>query len=203
MKKVLGIGTVYLMATNLVGVLSSYLINVGIARHLGPALFGIFGVLMSLYQINRAFFQSGVPKAASKYLAENPEKAESVMKTSLQLQLAVAAVVSLVYIFFSNQISSILHDQTLQIFIVFIGFMVIPQALLFLFYDGYLNGQRLFKVTALHQIAYAVLRVILVFAFLFMGWKIMGALLGHLIASILALVLALFFVKMKKIKVAS
>ncbi len=202
MKKVLGVGTFYLMITNLAGVLSSYLINVGIARYLGPALFGIFGVLMSLYQLNRAFFQSGVPKAASKYLAENPEKADSVMKTSLQLQLTVAVAVSLVYIVFSNQISSILHDNTLREFIIFIGIMVIPQALLFLFYDGYLNGQRLFKATALHQIAYAVLRVILVFAFLLLGWKIFGALLGYLVSSILALILALCFVNMKKIKEA-
>ncbi len=190
-----GKGTVYLMAAALAGVLGSYAINVGLARMLGPALYGIFGVLMSLYQINRAFLQSGIPKATSKYLAESSQ--EGILRTSLWLQLGIAVLLASVYIIFPQAISSVLKDISLTPYLVVLGIIIIPYSLLFLYLDGYLNGLRMFKQQAVGTIILSVLRPLCTFLFVFMGMEIMGALLGYGVSIVLTLLLAVALFKVE------
>jgi O-antigen/teichoic acid export membrane protein len=198
MKKSMGVGTVWLMIASIAGVLSSYLIHVGLARHLGPALYGVFGVIMSLYQINRAFLHSGIPKATSKYLGESNKNNGAVLKTSIWLQGIVAVIFATFYILFSPTLAKLLRDPSLTGFIVLLGFMIIPFAFLFLYFDGYLNGLRRFKEEALGKILFAVLRVVMIFSFVFLGLQIFGALLGYFTAILLTLIISLFWFKLEK-----
>ena len=62
-------GMAYLMASEFSFILSNYLLHILVARSLGPVKYGIYGILMSLYLINRAFLNTGFPRAVSKVIA--------------------------------------------------------------------------------------------------------------------------------------
>jgi len=194
----LGIGTIYLMVASLASIFSNYLIHIGLARWLEPGIYGIFGVMNALFIINRGFLGSGIPKATAKYIAESRENAAAITWLSVKLQLFLAVILSSLFIIFSNKIAGSLKDESLSRNIILIGAMVIPLALLFLYFDGYLNGLRQFKSESLAKILYMFLRVVFVFLFVLLGLEIFGVLLGYFLAIIIALIISVakFRIKM-------
>lgn len=197
MKKVMGIGTAYLMAAELVFILSSYLIHIGIARYLGIELYGIFGVLMSLYLINRAFLNTGIPRAVSKFISESKHNLKSIFNTSFKLQLIFSLIFALLFIIFAKPIASILKDLSLTYYIMFLGVMIIPLSISVLYQDGYLNGLRSFKKQAILKIIDPILRLLLTFLFVFLGFKIFGVLFAYFITLIVVIIIARSFLRVK------
>ncbi len=186
----IGIGTIYLMVASVANLIANYLIHIGLARWLEPGIYGIFGVLISLFLINRGFLGSGIPKATAKYIAESRENTAAIAGLSTKLQLALAVALSVIFIVFADEIAGMLNDATLSNNIAFIGVMVIPLAMLFLYFDGYLNGLRQFKSEALAKILHLFLRVVFVFLFVMLGLEIFGVLLGYFLAIVIALIVS-------------
>ncbi len=203
MDKKLGVGTIYLIIASITGILTSYIMHIILARHLGPGPYGIFGVLMSLYQINRAFVQAGIPKATSKYLAEEGTNPWEIMKSSLILQIILSVVLTGVYLLLSSKIALLLHDPNLVNLIKIIGMMIIPISILFLYLDGYLNGLRKFRQEALIKILYSILKLILVLLFISFGLGILGALLGILTSIIISLIIVIILIKLNTFEAKS
>lgn len=191
----IGIGTIYLMIASLANVVSNSMVHIGLARFLDPETYGIFGVLISLFLINRGFLGSGIPKAAAKYISESRENTGIITRIAAQIQLILAVILTIVFIIFSDTIAGLLNDPTLSDYIKVIGLMVIPLALLFLYFDGYLNGLRQFKNEARAKILYAALRVIFVFLFVLLGFRIFGVLLGYFLAIVAALLISIALFK--------
>lgn len=189
-EKVMGTGTVYIMIAGLVFSVFNYAIHVGLARKFGPELYGIFGILMSLYLINTAFLSTGIPRALSKFVSETKEKTVSFLKTSVRLQLILALLIAFIYIIFAPVIGRILKDPSLIKYIAFIGIMTFPFSLIILYQNGYLNGMRLFKKQAIVIISHSILRVLFVFLLVLFGFKVFGALVGYFLASLAALLFA-------------
>ena len=98
MKQSVSSGTIYFMGSELAFMLSNYLIHIGLARYLGLEAYGVFGILISLYSINRAFLNTGLPRAVSKILSESPEKIGSIFKSAFKMQLMIAVTFALLYI---------------------------------------------------------------------------------------------------------
>lgn len=188
-------GTIWLMGSELAFIISNYFIHIGLARHLGPETYGTFGVLMSLYLINRAFLNTGLPRAVSKFLSEFPEKAGAILRTSFRVQLLIAVWFGLLYILFAPTIAQGLNDERLTLYIVFIGLMVIPMALLSLYTNGYLNGLRLFREQAYVKTIYPLLRVIFTLILVWLGWALWGALVGYFLAIIMGLLWCVYLLR--------
>ncbi|MDP3734751.1 MAG: flippase [Nanoarchaeota archaeon] len=203
MAKGLGVGTVYLIFANLIMLAANYSINVGSAYFLGPEAYGIFGLLMSIYLINRSFLNIGIPRSVSKFMAESEDKTALIYKKSLQLQLIISIAFGLIYILFSHFIAAILNDDSLQKYIIFLGIMVVPLAILALYNSGYFNGSKLFKQQALIKIIHEVLRVGGVFLFIILGFKIWGILVGYFIAIVLSVIVCHHFWKKNTIPESS
>lgn len=195
MTKGLGVGTAYLIFANLIMLAANYSINVGSAYFLGPEAYGIFGLLMSIYLINRSFLNIGIPRSVSKFMAESEDKTALIYRKSLKLQLIISIVFGLIYILFSHFIATILNDNSLQNYIIFLGIMVIPLAILAIYSGGYFNGSKLFKQQALVKIIHELLRVGCVFLFIIFGFKIWGILFGYFIAIVLSVVICHYFWK--------
>ncbi len=179
MKREMGIGTAFVMISSIINVALSYVINVSLARYLGAAMFGIIGVITSLYQINRAFLHSGIPKAISKYLPEQNSDEGAIMKSAAVLQLLVTIMMVLLYIVFSKQIAALLRDLSLRIYVFYLGIIVVPLSLFYFYVDGYLNGRRYFKQEAMAVILSSLLRLIFTFLFVFIGLEVFGVLWGY------------------------
>lgn len=188
-------GTIWLMGSEAAFMLSNYLIHIGLARHLGPEAYGVFGVLMSLYLINRAFLNTGFPRAVSKFLSEFPGRAGSIFKTAFRLQLSIAIIFALIYVLFAPLIARILKDTSLTYYIIFIGIMVIPLALLALYTSGYLNGLRMFREQAYVKAGYPLLRVIFTVILVWLGWALWGALVGYLLAMMVGLIGSIYLLR--------
>ena len=187
MKQSVSSGTVYFMGSEVAFMLSNYLIHLGLARYLGLEAYGVFGILMSLYLINRAFLNTGLPRAVSKFLSESPEKIGSIFKSAFKMQLMIAATFALLYILFAPFIANLLHDRSLTYYIMFLGVMVIPLALMSLHTNGYLNGLRMFREQAYVSTVYPVIRLVFTIILVLMGWAIWGALLGYFLSVLVGL----------------
>jgi stage V sporulation protein B len=199
MKKVMGVGTVYLMFAKVIFVIANYGVHIGLARYLGPESYGIFGILMSLYLINSVFLNNGIPKAVSKIMAESRKKAFALFRVAIKLQFILSLFFAIGFILFAPLIALILKDNSLIHYIMFLGIMVIPISITSLYTEGYFNGLRMFKHQALVQSTHSILRVILVFLFVFFGFKIWGALFGYFLSVTLSVVMCRLMVKKKDI----
>lgn len=199
MAKGLGVGTVYLTISNLILLIADYGISIGLAYFLGPETYGIFGILTSLYFLNRAFLNTGVPRSVSKFIAESEDNFAGIMKTSMKLQIMIAGIFGLCYVLLAPLIAFLLKDSSLQYYIMFLGLMVIPLAIFPLHTSGFLNGLRLFKLQSVIKLAYPLLRFFFVFLFVIIGLEIWGVLFGYFLALIFSIIISNYFLK-KKIK---
>lgn len=198
MKSTMGVGTIYLMGAELAFIFANYGVHIVLAKFLGVELYGVFGVLMSLYLINRAFLNAGVPRAVSKFLAEKVNS--GLIKKSIYLQLTLACLFALIYIVFSKQIAWLLKDASLVPYIIILGVIVIPLAFVSLYLSGFYNGLRLFKRQAAIKIIFSLLRFAFILLSVIIGFKIFGFLFSYLLATLITLWLCWKCTKFKTIK---
>jgi len=192
-------GTFYLMVAEALALVSNYGIHIILARLLGPSVYGIFGILLSLYLLTGAFLNTGFAVAVSKHMAEEQVDKAILFRKSMYLQLSMAVFFALLFVFFSSDIARILKDHSLTPYLIILGIMIIPLAVFSLFLSGYLNGLKRFAEQAVLKIIYTSTRGIFALILVFLGWKIMGVLVGYLIATLLAMVLSiLVFLKLAK-----
>lgn len=192
MKSSLSKGFVSMASTEVVVMFSNYFIHIFLARYLGTEAYGIFGVLMSLYLINRAFLNTGIPRTVTKFISESNVLTYSFYITVLKLQLALATLFTLFYLLLAPYIASLLHDSSLVSMIRFLGVMIIPLALLALYTSGYMNGLRVFREQAIISFSLPIFRLVFVFLFVFLGLGMFGALLGYFLSVVCCLIL--FFI---------
>ncbi len=198
MKQSLGKGTVYLMLAELVALVSSYALQVWIAHYLGAGAYGIFGVITSLYLINRAFLNTGIPQATSKFLAEAKENVSSILTASFRFQLWAGFFFALIYILFAKVIAYFLHDTTLTYYIMLLGVMVIPFSLLSLYSTGFMNGLHLFKEQARIKMIYPFLQTVFTFILILLGFEIWGVIIGYFLAILVGLYLSSRYIFVEK-----
>jgi len=192
MKSSLSKGFVSMASTEVVVMFSNYFIHIFLARYLGIEAYGIFGVLMSLYLINRAFLNTGIPRTVTKFISESNVLTHSFYVAVLKLQLFLATVVTVLYLLLAPYVASWLHDSSLVGMIRFVGLMIIPLALLALYTSGYMNGLRVFREQAIISFSLPIFRLVFVFLFVFLGLGLFGALLGYFLSVVCCLIL--FFI---------
>jgi len=200
MAKVMGIGTFYVIMAELALILSNYAIHIAIARFLGPEYYGSFGVLMSIYLISRAFLGTGIPRAVSKHVSESKLGISAIYKSAMKLQLVAALFFAFIFVLFSNKIALLLNDPSLSNYIVLLGVIVVPLSIISLYILGFLNGLRMFKKQAIINSIFLVLRTLLTFLFLFMGFKLWGVLFAYLLSILGGIYICTFVLRKIKTK---
>src|SRR3989344_1301492 len=203
MKQSMGAGTVYLMASEVPLLLVNYIIHIALARYLGVEAYGIFGVLMSLYLINRAFFGNGLPKAVSKLISGSKGDISRLYASSLKVQWYLTLCFALIYIVFAKGFAVLLHDPSLTYYIMLMGIISIPLSMVSLYSSGFLNGLRMYKEQAIIKTALPILRLGFVFLFLVLGFKLLGVLAGFLLSLIITFFICLRYTKKIKSSITS
>jgi len=187
-------GSLYLMSAQVAFLIAGYIIHAGLGRILGPATYGIFGVVLYLSMLTQDLVRNGVPQATSKFIAENPKRVGRITKTSLKLQLILSAGVFLFYFLSAGVIASLLGDTTLKPYIQLSAFLI-PASAFFSLYVNILNGLRKYGEQGYCNILYAVGKVFFVFVLVGIGLGVYGALLGYMVAPLLGIFFARHFVK--------
>ncbi len=191
----MGLGTVYAMLASLAFVISGYFTNVWLARYLGPEIFGLFGVLMSLYVINRALLNTGIPAATSKFIAGHKGMEAAIIRAGFKLQIFVSILFMVGYIVFSGVLASYLKDGSLRPYIIILGAIIVPLSILYFYFSGYLNGLRRFRQESITKMIFAVSRAVFILFFVFLGWGLLGAVLGFAASTLVTLFVGIWWFK--------
>ena len=196
MTKSIGVekGALYLMIVQVVFLASGYLIHAGLGRLLGPASYGIFGVVIYLVTLGLDFLRAGIPQAASKYIAEDNSKAEAIMNKTVKLQLIYALLVFSIYLLLADLFADLLGDPSLSVYIRCSAF-IIPAGAFFALYINFLNGLRWYNKQAQVMFFSIIAKVAGVFALVFLGYAIYGAIFGYLVEPLVGFALGWFFLK--------
>ncbi len=183
----MGRGTLYNMMARLSFLVSGYVIHIALARLLGPQLYGVVGIILSLITIARVFVMNGTRQAISKYTAEEEKLATSIRHKALQIQIAFSMIVFALVFTLAGPIAGVLRDPTLVPYIR-LSAPIIPIMAIFSVYQASFNGLRQFGRQAALMTFYSLTRITAVLAFVLLGWGVTGVILGFLIAPVAGVV---------------
>ena len=175
-------GTVYLMVAQGTFLVSSYIMHIVLGRYLGPAEYGLFGVVLYSAAMIRTLSESGLCRAVVRYISAEPERAEEIFRKGLMLQLILAALISLSFFLAAPVLARLLGDKNLiSLFrimtpiIIFSGiFMLIIQ---------YYNGLFRYASQSVWLAVYYLVRAGLVVSLTVVGLGVFGAVTGLVAAS--------------------
>ena len=177
-------GTAALMAAEAVFVLSGWAIHIGSKRILGLEAYGTLGILLGLLTHYRIFLATGVNRAVSRYIAEEPRRQGSIRRRAVLLQLGLGLGLGAAVWVVAPRLAEIWQSPGMTGYIRLTGFFL-PVFGLYSVFRGTLNGLRLFEKEALVSILYSLLKVALLFA-LIGAFGIWGAVAGYLGAIVAA-----------------
>jgi O-antigen/teichoic acid export membrane protein len=165
-------------------VVSSYAINVWLGRHLGPADYGVLGVVTSLMSALNVMQVSGVPQAMSKFIAEDAEHADEILRAGVKFQLLLSGLLIAVFVGLSPLLAVLFHEPALVRYILLTA-VVLPGYGLFTVYGGYYNGLHRFGRQARIAAAYAAAKFVLIIL-LAVKYGLAGALVGYALSPLFA-----------------
>lgn len=177
-------GAVSLVIAQAVVLVFGYATHLWIGRFLGPAPYGIYGVILSVQSIVGLLLTLGVPVAVSRYVARDERSAHSILLQGLRVQTVVAVVVSFLTLLASPIIARLLGDMTLVNYIRFSAVIILLQAyypVFAQFLSGLHHFNRQAALTALYAVAKLVGALTLVY-----WWQVYGAFAGFAIGGIVA-----------------
>jgi stage V sporulation protein B len=186
----MGRGTFHLMVAEGIFVLSGWAIHVGAGRILGESQYGIFVLLLSLLTHYRIFLATGVNRAVSKYVSEDPSRLRSVERGALKLQFTLGWALCGLVALLAPALSRLWQRPELTGYIRLTG-LFFPAFGLYSVYRGSLNGLKLFGREALVENVYSLLKAAGFFALIFLFRdRLAGAVVGYLVAIVGAIVMA-------------
>jgi O-antigen/teichoic acid export membrane protein len=164
-------------------VLAGYILNVVLARYLGPGAYGVYGVVISLLTIVNLMQTQGVPQALSRAIAGGSDEA-AAWRSALHVQGVASAGGFLLLALSAPILASVLDDERLLSGLL-IAALAVPSYAVFATLGGVLNGRRDFVRQARMNAVYALARVVCVLG-LALAFQFAGAIAGYAIAPLIA-----------------
>ncbi len=184
-----------IIISNLLG----YVFHIIVGRALGPADYGEFGALISLYLII-ALPASALSSAVTKYSAKYNAKKEFSKIGALRNSLGRKTLIFGIFLFFVIVVLSIPLSGYLKVSassIIIVGITLIFSLILPI-NRGVLQGMKKFKILSVNNILEAAFRLALAFVFIFLGFKANGAVLAYGLAYLLAFIFIFPYIKETK-----
>ena len=179
----MGRGTVVLLISHGVFLLSGCIIHFGLGRYLGPGDYGIFGVVLALMTTMNLVLTSGFPRGVAKYIAEDHRALPAIARKALVIQGAAALLAFGLYFGLSGVLANSLFGDPELTKYIRVSALVIPASAVYALYQGYLNGVRSFSRQAIASVLSSVAKVAAVFLLVWWGLSVSGAIFGYLIAA--------------------
>lgn len=186
-------GTLYLTIANLTFLLSGCIINIGLGRMMGPESYGIFAVIISIATMFNLIFTTGIPQAVSKYTSEDICHEKSVLKSGLILSIYLCIIFYVFMIFGSSEIASLLHDASLTPYIQIVSLMIVTYGPLYAII-AYFNGIQDYRNQSFLTILYNILKPVLIFTFVFLGFSLWGAVVGFVLSPLIPLIVGVMVI---------
>lgn len=184
-------GTLYLVVAQAVFLFVGYLVHVMLGRMLGPAAYGVFGVVLGIMNLATIIPSSGVPIAVSKFVGESEEKSGGIMREGLKLQLAICSIIFIIYFSSAAFVAATFSDPNFILYVRITSISIFLVGIGSLYYS-YLSGRRYFGK---QSFVYAVSSVIGLLAILLvaLGFGVIGAIFSYVLSYLTLLILAFWF----------
>jgi len=176
-----------LTVANGVGAVLSFVQGILIARWLGPELYGVAALVMSVPSLVYTFFDARSAEASVKFLSEfdargEREQALAMCKVGYAVDFAIAGLALLVILLLSPWAAKMVvkHPEMTGLIVLY-GSAFLPRALIGTSY-AVLATLGHFLTIALIDTLTSVLRFGLVIVLVVLGWKVSGVVWGNAIA---------------------
>ena len=177
-------GAISLSIAQAIVLLLGYVTHLWIGRVLGPAPYGIYGIVLSVQTILGLFITLGVPAAVSRFIAQHEEHSQAILSQTIKVQAAIATIIALITLLLAPLLSYILGDWSLVPYLAFVAPIIFCQAL-YPIYTQFLSGLHRFHKQAALTTIYAVAKLAGAIGFIYL-FHLYGALFGFALGGIVA-----------------
>ena len=163
-------------------VASSFVASAILTRALGPANFGVYGVVISQLMWLEMLMNAGVPSATAQLMADNRHEQAAVESSARALLVCWSLVLLAICWVAAPWVADLMRipDGTV---LLRIALLDLPFMAIFVSYDGALNGRRLFSALAAVQVAYGAIKLAGILLLLVLGISVQGALVAYVVAT--------------------
>jgi O-antigen/teichoic acid export membrane protein len=194
-----GAGVVF--AGMLVGSVLRYVLQIIVARNLGPGLFGLFVLGLTLFKILGMLSELGLPNGLVRFIAiysglKDSPRLKGIIKLSLRSSFLAALVIGFATFLLSRFLAEQIFKEPGLIPVLKLVALLIPFSTLTTMLVFTLQGFKVlqFKI-AVREIFEPLFRLVFVLLALMVGWKLLGIFLVYLAASVLACWLGFYFLR--------
>lgn len=180
--RIAGRGTIYITAAKIWFMVSGYGIAITLAHLLTDENYGIYRVVINTVSIINAVIVTGTYQTVSKYVSQQPEKADSIKWKALKLQIYVGGAATAGFFLLAPVVASLLHDPRLT------GYLRLASLITFAYsfysvYTGYFNGKKDFGIQAGLDITYSTLKLVFIVLLAWLGFGVNGSVGGFALAA--------------------
>ena len=162
---------------------SAYVVSAMLSRTLGPAAYGVYGVVVSQLAWLDIVVHAGVPAATAKLVAGGSRDPGDVERSARALLIAVSAFLFLFGWFLAPAIASLMRIQGGET-LFRIAIFDVPLVAIYASYEGILYGHRRFGLLASVMIVHGLARIAAVSAFTGIGMSVERALMAVVVSSL-------------------
>ena len=182
----------WVFAGSMVVLLLHFLQKPIMARYLGPDGLGLFSMVTMIAGIIALIAGVGINGAVVKYVAmykDDKRKLNAVFSSAFITVAIFGVVASVVLFVFSDKLAGIFDMPSLSYLLKIYAF-VLPFSLTYGIILGLFNGLREMKYYSLFNTLNGIMIFLFIVTFLFLGFGVVGAIIGDMLALIVVLIIA-------------
>ena len=141
-------GTLYNFSARFLFILSGFLIHIILGRTLGPEKYGLFGIVIGLFNFWLIFLSNGLRQAISKYIAEFRNLSLVILKKAFYFQIGFSFFITVFFFLSADKIALFLGNSNLTGYFRFSS-LILPFCSVYFVVLGKLNGEKRFGREAL------------------------------------------------------
>jgi len=172
---------------------TGFVLNLILARELGPAGYGVVGIILGIMFIFELFLTNGLRQAVSKILSSQRVNTRKLYWQSFIIQMAFSLGLVLLGLLILGRVAVWLKIEQYAN-LLYLILVIIPIKGLFFLNCGFLNGQFKYKQHAVANSVYSVFRLAIALILLYLT---RNGVLAVLVGTLGAFILALFFTKLE------
>lgn len=172
--------------------LSGCFLHAILARWLGPEQYGIFGIISAFIIMIEAILLGPVARGVAKFIAQNEESSRSIINGGLKTQGIISFTIFMIFFLCAQPIADLLNDSNLGQYIKIFS-LLIPVSAFYFIYESALNGKKFFGKQAITGIIFSIVKVMAVIFFVYLGYGVIGAIYGLILADFIRLVIGRHF----------
>lgn len=180
-----------------ISVIAGGLLILSLSRLLGPDLYGLLFLAISVFTIIEMFAKLGIAKAAARYISEykekSPDQLRHIIKISLLYNIIVLSIVSIIYLATYRYIAAALNEPEL-VPLLLLGILYLIFGSLNKYTRLILQGFEAIEESAIVHGTNQVLRLFFAVGFVLLGFGAIGALWGYVISFFATSIIGLGFI---------